>query len=312
MFIEEYPKPLLYCMLAVRGTEAGRRRLISSMQLLSHQSGSKSFRSALIVAHCLFLVVLASAPNTFPQSNNDNNSGQQRLLALINQERAKEGLPPLRLDERLSRAALKHTQLMVDNDSLSHQFEGEEPLQLRVSDQHVRCDHDGENVALDSDLGVAHVMLMQSPPHRANILNPQFNAVGIGIVKVDELIYITEDFAHVLPSYSELEADSVAQQAVTEYEKSLGVAPAVRRPSPQLRQVACDMALDDSLESKKLSKFPGLTSGIAWTAADLGKLPPNLKRLLAQPLTLGYSLGVCFAPSVSHPGGIYWLVMVIY
>ncbi len=201
---------------------------------------------------------------------------------------------------------------MVQNDSLSHQFDGEEPLQLRVSDEHVRCDHDGENIALDSNLEVAHTMLMQSPHHRENILGPQFNAVGIGIVRSDELIYITEDFAHVLPDYSELEADAVAQQAIEEYAKSQDVPVPVRKPRPQLKQMACDMALDDQLASQKAGALPGVSSAVAWNASDLGKLPANLKRLLAQPLTSGYSLGVCFAPSVTHPGGVYWLVMVIY
>ena len=88
--------------------------------------------------------------------------------------------------------------------------------------------------------------------------------------------------------------------------------PPARKQSPQLRQMACDMALNDKLDSKKAAEVPGVTSAVAWDATDLAKLPPNLKRLLSQPLALGYSLGVCFAPSVSHPGGVYWLVMVIY
>jgi hypothetical protein len=254
-------------------------------------------------------IVLASS--AYPQQISDA-SAEQRLFALINQGRVKAGLTPLLYDERLARAARKHTEVMVHNDSLSHQFDDEEPLQLRVSNENVRCDHDGENIALDSNLEVAHTMLMQSPHHRDNILGPQFNAVGIGIVKSDDLIYITEDFAHVLPDYSELEADAVAQQAIDEYAKSQGVPVPVRKPRPPLKQMACDMALDDQLASKKAGALPGVSSAVAWNASDLEKLPSNLKRLLAQPLTSGYSLGVCFAPSVTHPGGLYWLVMVIY
>jgi uncharacterized protein YkwD len=281
------------------------------MQFSNPQPGNKSLTSALTQIGCVLFVALALASSAFPQQSSDA-AGEQRLFALINQERVKAGLPPLQYDERLARAARKHTQVMVHNDSLSHQFDGEEPLQLRVSDEHVRCDHDGENIALDSDLGVAHIMLMQSPHHRENILGPQFNAAGIGIVKSDDLIYITEDFAHVLPDYSELEADAVAQQAINEYATSQGVPVPARKPRPQLKQMACDMALDDQLASQKAGALPGVSSAVAWNASDLGKLPSNLKRLLAQPLTSGYSLGVCFAPSVTHPGGLYWIVMVIY
>jgi|SRR5208283_5378445 len=281
------------------------------MQFSNRQSGSKSLTKALTPISCVLLAVLGFARGAYPQQSSDA-AGEQRIYALINQERVKAGLPPLQFDERLAQAARKHTQLMVHNDSLSHQLDGEEPLQLRVSDENVRCDHDGENIALDSDLEVAHAMLMQSPPHRENILGPQFNAVGIGVVKSDELIYITEDFAHVLPDYSDPQADAVAQQAIGEYAKSQGVPVPARKPRPQLKQMACDMALDDTLASKKAGALPGVSSAVAWNASDLGKLPPNLKRLLSQPLTSGYSLGVCFAPSVTHPGGVYWLVMVIY
>lgn len=268
-------------------------------------------RASVVLLCAVIAATLSTASKAFPQEPLGANADQQ-LLTLLNQERAKQGIPPLKLDERLSHAARKHTQLMVENDSLSHQFDGEAVLAVRIAEENVRCDHDGENVALDSTVEGAHMMLMQSPHHRENILGPQFNAVGIGILKSDDLIYVTEDFAHVLPNYSEPEADAVAQQAISEYAKSQGAPPPARKPLPQLRQIACDMALDDKLDSKKASQVTRISSAVAWTATDLGKLPDNLKRLLSQPLVLGYSLGVCFAPSVTHPGGVYWLVMVIY
>ena len=281
------------------------------MHVSNRQSGRKSPRAWLVPIFCVLFATLGLASSAYPQTG-AGAAGEQRLYSLINQERVKEGLPPLQFDERLARAARKHTQVMVQNDSLSHQLDGEEALQLRVSDENVRCDRDAENIALDSDLEVAHVMLMQSPPHRANILSPQFNAVGIGILKSDELFYITEDFAHVLPNYSEPEADAVAQQAIGEYAKSQGVPEPKRKPLPQLRQMACAMALDDKLDSKKASEITAVSSAVAWNASDLEKLPASLQKLLAKPLSSGYSLGVCFAPSVTHPGGVYWLVLVIY
>jgi uncharacterized protein YkwD len=40
----------------------------------------------------------------------------------------------------------------------------------------------GENIALAQSLSIAHNGLMNSPGHRANILNPAFGHVGIGIL----------------------------------------------------------------------------------------------------------------------------------
>ena len=229
------------------------------MRFAIHISRSKFVSEAMVATCCVLFAALVLVTSAYSQGTFDT-AAEQQLLSLINQERDKEGLPPLELDERLTRAARRHTQLMVRDDSLSHQLDGEEPLQLRVSDQNVRCDHDAENIALDSDVAVAHVMLMQSPHHRDNILSPQFNAVGIGILKSVDLYYITQDFAHVLPNYSEPEADAVAQQSITGYMQSLSVPVPKRRPQPQLNHLACDMALDDRLDSKKVSETPGVTS----------------------------------------------------
>jgi Cysteine-rich secretory protein family len=261
---------------------------------------------------CVAVYALLALAAAAVAQNAVDTAGAQQLLSLINQERAKESVSALTANDQLSQAALKHSQKMAAADSIQHQLEGEEPLALRLGDENVRSDRDGENIALDNAVASAHVMLMQSPLHRANILNPQFNAVGIGVVRNGDLVYVTEDFAHVFPTYSELEADAATQQAINDYVRAQRFPLPTRKPRTQLTHLACDMALEDKLEGEKARQIPGVTSAVAWTATDLTKLPNSLKKILSQPLSSDYSLGVCFAPSVSHPGGIYWVVMVIY
>jgi len=238
--------------------------------------------------------------------------GEDQLLALINQERAKDGIAPLQLNEALSRAARKHTILMARNDSVVHQLPDEEPLMLRVSEENVRCDRDAENIAMGGNVAETHSLVMNSPPHRANVLNPQFNSVGIGIVQDGELTYVTEDFAHALPNYSEMEADAAAQETITEYVRSQRFPAPVRKPRPELEKVACNMARDDKLDGTKAQNVAGARSAVAWTSNNLAQLPSRLKKVLAEPLPAGYALGVCFAPSATYPSGVYWLVMVFY
>ena len=268
-------------------------------------------QTLLFTASFLLLSLFSLAEVVYSQSS-DSSEGERQMFSLINQERAKAGVPALQWDDRLAHAARKHSQLMAQNETMQHQFDGEPPVTIRLSDENVRSDHDGENVAVDSNVAVAHTLLMNSPPHRANILSPQFNAVGIGIVSGEDLFYITEDFAHVLPNYSEIEADAALQQAINDYVRSQGLPLPARKPRAQLTHMACDMALEDKLDSDMVREVPGESGGVVWTATDLQKLPPGLRKILAQPLPAGYSLGICFAPSVSHPGGIYWLVMVVY
>jgi uncharacterized protein YkwD len=59
--------------------------------------------------------------------------------------------------------------------------EGRDPFE-RMREAKIRFETAGENLALAPTVQVAHRGLMNSPGHRANILNAQFGRVGIGIM----------------------------------------------------------------------------------------------------------------------------------
>jgi uncharacterized protein YkwD len=276
--------------------------LITVRNLTLRLLSAAIFCALVIVPVCLF----ASGENPIDAD------GEQQLLTLINQERAKAGVAPLKLDARLTAAARKHSQRMIDQDNVAHQLNGEEVLLMRLVAEDIRTDHDGENIAKHSDVAAAHQALMESPGHRANILNPEFNAVGLGVLRDESQIFVTEDFAHVMPSYSDFEADAAAQQAISDFVRSHGMPPPERKTRTQLTHMACDMAKADKIDAQAARSIPGTVSAVAWTATDLHQLPPGLRSVLSQPVTSGYSLGVCFAPSKSTPGGVYWLLFVTY
>lgn len=238
-------------------------------------------------------------------------AAETQLVQLINQTRGEHGLPPLTVDERLTQAARKHTQLMVQHMALSHQFDGEPPPQTRFSNEGVPSDSSSENVALNGSIPGAHDALMHSPPHRAAILDPDYTVVGVGVLQTDEGFFVTEDFARKLPEMSEEEAEAAVQKAIQRYAFSGGWPAPGRKPQPALRHIACQMALNDALDSSAAMKLPEVHGVLAWTAADPARLPKGIGQVL-KPQISGYSLGACFAPSVSHPGGVYWLVMVTY
>jgi uncharacterized protein YkwD len=262
----------------------------------------------LLVLFCLMLVTAAANA----QQRTYDAAGEAQLVNLINQARAQQGLSPLVVDNRLTEAARKHTELMVQHQALSHQFEGEPPMQTRFSNEGLPSDREGENVDLDQDIASAHQALMHSPPHRANILDPNYNVVGVGVIRRGENLYITEDFARRLPEYSEPQAEAALQHAIEQYAKSRGLPAPVRKPQPQLRRIACDMALNDALEDQTAARLPGVHEVFVWTTGNPAKLPAGIAKILSSGLPAGYSLGACFAPSVSYPGGVYWVVMVSY
>lgn len=251
-----------------------------------------------------------TAPNAQPKQF--DTAGEAQLVELLNQARSEQGLQPLVVDDRLTKAARKHTELMVQHSQLSHQFEGEPPMQIRFSNENLPSDRQSENLALNNrDIASAHEGLMHSPPHRKSILDPEFNVVGIGVLRSGEEIFVTEDFARKLPEYSEPQAEASAQAAIEQYAKSRGLHAPVRRPQLQLRHMACQMALNDALNSSDALQLPGAHGVLAWTGDDPAQLPKGIAQVLSSQ-TSGYSLGACFAPSVRHPGGVYWVVMVTY
>ena len=121
------------------------------------------------------------------------NSLERQMLKLINEERAEVGAGPLRLEKRLNDSAEDHSSWMLDVNRFSHTGEGGSSAGDRMRDADFKFTGNwtwGENIAWQSERGASgasddvkdlHEGLMNSPGHRANILNPDFKVIGIGI-----------------------------------------------------------------------------------------------------------------------------------
>jgi len=104
------------------------------------------------------------------------------MLQMVNQERAKAGIKPLKADPELAIVARAHSDDMFKRGYFAHvNPEGKDPFD-RMKDAHIRFLTAGENLALAQTLQIAHKNLMNSPGHRANIMNPAFGRLGIGIL----------------------------------------------------------------------------------------------------------------------------------
>lgn len=120
---------------------------------------------------------------------------EARMLDMVNQERAKEGLKPLKADPELAVVARAHSKDMFARGYFAHVTpEGKTPSD-RARAARVPFLTAGENLALGQTLNICHQGLMNSPGHRANILEPSYGRLGIGIL--DGGIYglmITQNF----------------------------------------------------------------------------------------------------------------------
>ncbi len=107
---------------------------------------------------------------------------EEKMLALVNAERTKRGLRPLVADPGLTAAARAHARDMFERGYFSHVTpEGLTPSG-RLDRAGIPYDVMGENLALAPDTAIAHAGLMNSPGHRANILDADFRRVGIGVI----------------------------------------------------------------------------------------------------------------------------------
>src|SRR6266567_2118964 len=118
---------------------------------------------------------------------------EQYLLAAANQERAARGLQQLHRDSQLARAAAEHAHVMAAHQSISHQFAGEAELTDRGARAGVPFSAISENVAEAPSAVQIHDMWMHSDHHRANLLDPAVDAVGISVIVRDGELYAVED-----------------------------------------------------------------------------------------------------------------------
>jgi uncharacterized protein YkwD len=123
-------------------------------------------------------VVAAAAPQ------DANSAFIARVLELTNVERQKAGLGPLAMNSQLSDAAQIYSQVLAGGDCFEHTC-GPVP---RFADRIGQAGYDGwsalgENIAAGYPTPEAVVAgWMASPGHRENILSPNYNEIGIGLV----------------------------------------------------------------------------------------------------------------------------------
>ncbi len=104
------------------------------------------------------------------------------MLKMVNKERTSRGLKPVQADRELTVVARAHSKDMLVRGYFAHvSLDGKDPFQ-RMREANVVFLAAGENLALAQTLDIAHTNLMNSPGHRANILNPAFGRLGIGIM----------------------------------------------------------------------------------------------------------------------------------
>ena len=254
----------------------------------------------------------ASAPSPDIPFIDFDNDTERQLLALANQARAQAGVPRLTLDTGMSRAARLHAEAMVAAQQLSHEFDGEPTLPQRLAAATTtQLDQEGENVALDFDAAGAQQHLMLSPPHRANLLNPAYNVVGLGVVRSGDRLYIVQDFGHALPNYSVAEIKERIAVTLMHARSQTSQHELARRDIPDADAAACSMAQADKFGTLPVQQLAQRYTVLTYTSLHPEALPENAKPALASHSLRSFSIGACYGRSETYPTGVYWVVVAL-
>jgi uncharacterized protein YkwD len=161
----------------------------------------------LCVLACLAVLggwaVAPGGPEEKPKPKKDElKAPEKELFDLLNKERAKEKLPPLRLNPLLIRLARAHSANMLAQNKMSHFLDGKSPAD-RAREAGYRFRSIGENIGVSAGplpVSRTHENWMNSKFHRANILGKQFREVGVGMARnASGRAYYTQVFGTRLP-----------------------------------------------------------------------------------------------------------------
>jgi len=147
---------------------------------------------------------------SFAQENPSDS--EKFLLDAVNRERTSENLQPLKWNASLANAARLHLHKMVERNSLSHQFSGEPDLARRLREAGAHFSSIAENIAEAPSVSELHIGWMNSIPHRNNIMNPKFTAIGIAIEMRGTQYFAVQDFSVAVNAFTKEEQEKKVGQ----------------------------------------------------------------------------------------------------
>jgi uncharacterized protein YkwD len=222
---------------------------------------------------------------------------EQYLLAAANQERASNGLPPVHLDPVLTAASVFHAREMAAHEDISHQFPDEPELAARGANAGAHFSLITENVGEAPSSVIIHDLWMHSADHRANLLDPNVDSIGIAIIPRGDQLYAVEDFA------STVETLTLAQQEQT-------VAGVIAKTGLQVTD-----STNDARETCTMSKgYAGSRQPwyiMRYTAASLNEIPSQLKTRLSSGKYHQAVVGACSVDRKS-PFTAYNIAVLLY
>lgn len=112
---------------------------------------------------------------------------ESAFVTALNRVRAENGLPAFTVNAELSDLARAHARVMADAGEIFHA----DPISAGYSGPWSKL---GENVGVGANVDVLVDAFVASSGHFANIIDPSFTQIGVGVVWKDSALYTTHRF----------------------------------------------------------------------------------------------------------------------
>jgi uncharacterized protein YkwD len=212
---------------------------------------------------------------------------QAGILTLTNRDRTAQGLQPLQWSPALAAAAQTHAEAMAQAGTLSHQLPGEQNVADRAAHDGAHFQSVAENIAYGPSPATIEHEWMHSVPHRANILDPRMNSIGVGLVSAGGTLWAVEDFA-----------DAMTQMDPSAVEAEVG---------QELSAHGVAIVLPDSAEMQAArTACPEFEGGagaharfvVRWEGANMQQLPGPLGTAVSSGQYTRAAVAAC--PAINH------------
>jgi uncharacterized protein YkwD len=263
-------------------------------------------RSALL----LLASVLSFAP-ALAQEVTSTTEMEKQIFEWANQERAKVKAPPLKWSDRLAIAARLHSDAMAQQKNLTHQLKDEPVFTERLSEHGARFSSAAENIGYAGDADGLQTGWMNSPPHRANLLNPIYTEMGVGIVRSGDSLWATEDFATAVQNMSSGDFEQAVEKEIARRRSARGMAALKATASPELRRVACSGNRSASAAMSAVPHGNLQAYSFNFTAPKPQELPADLVSRVLELPSGSYAIGACAAQDEASGMTTYRVLVVI-
>ena len=240
---------------------------------------------------------------------------EQGLFNLVNIERKKLGLTPVKLSPPLSFHARKHSQNMALRGDISHLSTSGETYSERLVEGRFYFIKIGENVAYSQTYipEFIHQSFMDSPGHRANVLDPDFDELGIGVVfKKDKGYYVTQDFIRALAPKGRIEAEAEVEENINRIRRVYSLPPILFLAEANRFAQQCSINKAKDRSSLPIPSHFGETHLFFTRTPSFEYVYSEYKDKLLDKNYETAGLGVDFSRNKKSPGGAYFITLLLF